>query len=270
MTRAQYSVIRYIGDPARNEPLNVGIIVWNETGFALQIDEGAVARVIRENPHLERDALLYLDEYVRQRLARTVPPFTDDGFLRVIAEQSGFPVLLTTPRVTTIAEEGEPGIQSALDQLLGRIVRPARRRGGYGGLRTTTMLQRELKPLIDQGKVERLYTLQAKSGVPRTIDFFANSKSNVGLDVVNFSLAKADDVRDRADQEAFKAWDLLNSDSVNDYYVLGVFPPEPTMSQSTKTVASIITATGAQLARNVDEAREILEAAATIGTDPLF
>ena len=30
MKPAQYAVIRYIADPARNEPLNIGILAWSD------------------------------------------------------------------------------------------------------------------------------------------------------------------------------------------------------------------------------------------------
>src|SRR5438128_1096878 len=130
MRPANYSVIRYIADPARNEPLNLGIIVWTKEGFAAKIDENAVARVVRENPHLERDALLYVDGFIHQQLARTVPPFTKDGFLRVVAEQAGFPVSFSEPRYTTLSGEGGQALEETLDRLLARIVRPGRRRGG--------------------------------------------------------------------------------------------------------------------------------------------
>ena len=52
MTPATYSVIRYIADPARNEPLNMGILAWNEIDIELKIHSEAVARIIRSHPHL--------------------------------------------------------------------------------------------------------------------------------------------------------------------------------------------------------------------------
>lgn len=74
MTPALYAVIRYIPDPARNEALNVGIVAWSEASCRLRIDDEAVARVVRENPHLEREALLYLEASLRDQLS------TDDPF----------------------------------------------------------------------------------------------------------------------------------------------------------------------------------------------
>jgi hypothetical protein len=43
MIPAQYSLIRYIPDPARNEPLNVGILVWSGSGIRLRLEPQAFA-----------------------------------------------------------------------------------------------------------------------------------------------------------------------------------------------------------------------------------
>jgi hypothetical protein len=264
VTTAQYAVVRYIGDPARNEALNVGIILWNERGFVLDVDEAAAARVVRENPHLARDSLLYLKEYLRQRLSRTVPPFTDEGFLRVIAEQTGFPVLLTQPRTTTLTTGDEGGMRDAMERLINRVVRPARRSGGQPGLKTTAHLQRELKPFIQQQRIQRNVTFEApRTHAPRSVDFYANTGANVALDVVNLTLSKADAIRDRADQEAFKIWELLQSPHVERYYVLGVFAGLDSLREINDIAANILSSTGGKLISDVDEARHILETAAT-------
>jgi membrane protease YdiL (CAAX protease family) len=53
MREGHYVVIRVVPDLARNEALNVGIILWDPTGFRLGFDGEAISRVIRENPQLE-------------------------------------------------------------------------------------------------------------------------------------------------------------------------------------------------------------------------
>ncbi len=263
MRSANYSVVRYIADPARNEPQNVGIIIWNDERFGLAIDDAALARVVRDNPHLERDGLLYLEGFLRQQLARTVPPFTEDGFLRIVLEQAGFPVSLTQPRETTTVDGDQTGLEETLERLMKRVVRPARRRGGPAGLKTTSMLQRDLKPLIEQQRIARNFPVEARTGVRRSVDFYANSGSNIALDVVNFALSRADDIRDRADQEAFKIWDLLQSPTIETYYVLPVFTEDESMYDAYETARSIVTATGGRTTADVDEARELLVGAAS-------
>ena len=130
MTPANYLVIKYNADPARGEEFNVGIIVWTPNGYSVAIDQEAVGRVVRENPHLERDALLFVEPTVRQTLKRTVPPFSSEGVLRVIKEQSGFPIHFTEARHTTLESDSEVGIPASMDRLMNRVVRPRRRTGG--------------------------------------------------------------------------------------------------------------------------------------------
>jgi hypothetical protein len=53
MIEAQYSVIRYMADPARGERLNLGVLLWTEGAYRLAVDPSAAERVIRENPRLD-------------------------------------------------------------------------------------------------------------------------------------------------------------------------------------------------------------------------
>lgn len=263
MTSANYSVVRYIADPARNEALNVGVLVWNDSRFALQIDEGAVSRVIRDNPHLERDALLYLEGYLRQRITRTVPPFTKEGVFRVIAEQSGFPVLLTEPRFASAEGQDEKALSVTLERLLARVVRPPKRRGGGAGNQAAAALHRGLKPLIEDHKISRHYVIEApRTQVPRSVDFYANHGSNVALDILNLALAKADDVRGRADQEAFKVWDLLESEQVTTFYVLPLLRSDESMADTNEVALKILQSTGGSVVTDIEDARHILTTAA--------
>jgi hypothetical protein len=271
MSSAHYSVIRYIADPARGEPYNIGVIVWNENGYAFDVDDAAIARITRDNPHLERDALMYVTSYIHQRLTQTVPPFTRDGLLRVVAEQSGFPIEFSDARYTMTGDKVPEPLVAETERLIARIVRPARRRGGPMGLRTTAALARELQPLIKQERIAKNFSVRApRTGVHRTVDFYANSGANIALDVLNLSLARADDIRARADQEAFKVWDILDGELVNDYYVLGVVPSDRQLAEVTATAARVIRSTGGRFTANVDEAREILEAAAAARARQLF
>ncbi len=48
MIPARYSLIRYVPDAARDEELNVGIVAWTERHLALEVDQRAVERVLRE------------------------------------------------------------------------------------------------------------------------------------------------------------------------------------------------------------------------------
>lgn len=266
MKHAHYSIVRYVADPARNEPVNVGVVLWSNNRFALRVDDLAVARVIRDNPRLERDALLYLAPYLFDRLAKATPPFTAEGFLGVIATESGFPIGFTEPRVAAVRGDSKAELDEAVDRLIGRVVRPRRRPGG-GGLRSVATLERDLKPYLAQEVIVRRHTLlAARTHIPRSVDFYANSGANVALDVLNLDLVKGDDIRMRADAEAYKVWDLLGSPEIKNYYVYCEFSAEDRVADVTHSASSIIESAGAKVLADVDEATSVLAAAAAQST----
>jgi hypothetical protein len=133
MSNARYSVIRYIPDLGRGESLNVGILLWDDEAFAIELDEKAVERVIRENPRLERNALLYVAPLLRDRLSDDTLP-VPERVNRMLDSQKGYPIDLTSPRFTTI--DGARGWETELRRLTNRIVVP-KRRTSSSGLGTT-------------------------------------------------------------------------------------------------------------------------------------
>src|SRR5690349_4309458 len=104
MKPASYSVLKYIADPVRAEALNIGIVVWAEDQVSVRVDDSAVDRVVRDHPHLARDALLYVEPLVRHRISEAGGP-AQGGVQRCIDDQSGLPLLWTEPRFTSVADE---------------------------------------------------------------------------------------------------------------------------------------------------------------------
>lgn len=249
----RFVVVRYIPDPARNEALNVGILLYGEVESFVAIDEAAVARVVRENPQLERDALLYLEPQLEAELAgagaREVEKF--------LTRQKGFPVVFTEPRFTTVAEDG---YQVTLQRLVDRVVRPRRRSGGSGP-NPLESLARELRAHLRQGDVQRNHFFQgSRSGIPRQFDFYANSKVNVALDVLRLAVAKADDIRQRADAEAFKVWDVSESTNTR-FCVYCVLASDDTLSATYVQAQRSIEAAGAIVVTDLDEAASVITGA---------
>ena len=219
MSEARYSVIRYMPDPGRGENLNIGILLWEETSaeYRLRFDQRAIDRVVRENPHLERDSLLYIEPMLSEQLSSAVAPAT--GRIKIILdEQGGFPLNLSEPRFTSV-DEDEEGMDTTVERLIKRVVRPRRRFAP--AQRPIDEMARRLKPLLDDQAISRDYVFGGtKTGVHRSADFFANSGANVALDVVRLALKKADEIRLRADAEANKVFDVLEGESpVRDYVV---------------------------------------------------
>jgi Protein of unknown function (DUF3037) len=262
MSDAQYSVLRYIPDPGRGERLNIGILLWEDQSgeYRLELDEKAIDRVIRENPRLERDSLLYIEPMLTEQLSSAMAPIPT-RIKGLLDGQKGFPLDISEARFTTISED-EDGLDETLERLVKRVVRPKRR--GYVHKSPAIEMSDRLKPLIRNQRVSRAYPVRAKSGVERKIDFFANSGSNVALDVLQLAITKADEIRERADAKGMKVIDLLDGSSVKDYLVYCHFADDRQLEDVYGEARTVIEAQGARVIDNADDAAEALENAAAV------
>lgn len=258
MSKARYSVIRYVPDPGRGESLNIGILLWEEESaeYRLRVDQEAIDRVIRENPRLERDSLRYVEPMLREKLSSAVAPATSriKGILDAVG---GFPLDLSEARFTTVGPD-EDGLDKTLDRLVDRVVHPKRRRGG--GPNPLQAMDRQLASLIQEERVSRNHFFdQTKSGVRRSADFFANSGANVALDVVRLALQKADNIKLRADAEAFQVYDVLEaSQEINQYLVYCDFGEEPELAETNEAAKQVIEAQGAKVVSDTEEAAKVI------------
>lgn len=267
MSEGQYSVIRYMPDPGRGERLNIGILLWEEKSgdYRLSLDEKAIERVIRENPRLERDSLLYIEPMLSEQLSSAVAP-VNARIKTILGGQKGFPLEFSEPLFTAIAPdhpEIEHGIDATLDKLVKRIVHP-KRRGHSGHPSPKEQMASLLKPLIRANAVSRGYAFSAtKTGVNRHVDFFANSGANVALDVLQLAVTKADEIRERADAEAYKVYDVLGGEAdVNNYLVYCQFAEDRQLEGVYGDARTVIEAQGAEVLSDPQEAAEALSNAA--------
>lgn len=260
MSEAHYSVIRFIPDPARGERLNIGILLWDEDSgdYGLELDQKAIDRVIRENPRLERDSLLYIEPMLSEMLSSAVTP-VPTRIQTVLSKQTGFPLDITEPRFTTIAPD-EHGLDQTLERLVKRVVRPRRR--GYAHTSPADEMATRLKPLVRSKAVTRAYQVKAKSGLDRHVDYFANSGANVALDVLQLAITEADKIRERADAKGMKVLDLLDGQEVKDYVVFCRFAEDRQLADVNREARTVIEAQGARVLTNPDEAAETLSNAA--------
>lgn len=263
MSQAHYSVIRYIPDPGRGESLNVGILLWDESAFRVGVDAQAIERVIRENPLLERDSLLYVEPLLSEQLSESELPLMT-RVERLLSSQRGFPIDITDPRFTTITDDG--GLDATLDRVTERVVRPKRRARGSGA-HPAQQMERRLKRQIATEAVARNHFFgRSKTGVPRKADFFANSGNNVALDVIRLAIRRADEIRIRADAEAFKVYDVLEANSVADYFVFCEFGSDRALEETNENARTVMETQGAKVLTDLDEATTVLMKAASFGT----
>ena len=262
MSQARYSVIRFMPDAGRGESLNIGILLWEAESaeHRLSLDQEAVERVIRENPHLEKDSLLYIEPMLNEQLASAVAPATT-RIKKLIEGQHDFPLEITEPRFTTLPPDDE-NLDTTLERLVKRIVRPRRRRSHMP--RPIDLLESRLKPLLQSNRVSKRHFFDAsKSGVQRRADFFANSGANVALDVLPLAITKADEIRKRADAEAFKVYDVLGgSSSVNEYLVYCQLGNDEQLAEIYGDARTVIEGQGARVMTDLDEAATALSNAA--------
>lgn len=254
MSDARYSVIRYIPDLGRGESLNVGILLWDDSDFGVALENKAIERVVRENPRLERDALLYVEPMLRERLSDDGLP-VPERVERMLANQRGYPIDLTPARFTTVEETFD--FDEELRRLTSRIVEPKRRTGG--GQRAIDLVERGLRLLVRTQRVSRNHFFpDTKTGVQRRADFFANSAANVALDVLGLTLKRADNVREKADAEAMKVYDVLGGPAPPSEYVVfcdfGVHVDDAVNSDARK----VLEAQGATIVTEADEATRMM------------
>lgn len=263
MSDANYCVIRYMPDPGRGENLNIGILLWEPESaeFRLGFDQKAIERIVKWNPHLERESLRYIEPMLNERLSSAVAPATT-RINELIEHEGGFPLNFTEPRFTTISDD-EDGMDATLARLLGRVVSPRQR---YAPRSTSPIdqLEKLLRPLLKARRVSRDYAFtDTGTGVKRSADFFANSGANVALDVMKLALKDAGQIRQRADAEAFKVSDVLKgTDSVNRYLVFCELRPEREYRQTNADVHTIIEGQGATVLTDMADAAGVLEDAA--------
>jgi len=252
MEPASYSVIRYMPDPARGERLNIGVLLWTPHRYVVLLDDGALDRVVRENPHLERESLYYVHPAIRDLLDTDGP--MDKRVSDLLANQKGFPADLTEARYVAVPDMTADALGDTADELIARVVRPHRRSGGGAGFDARSVLEQRLRPLVRTGMVEphRLFTA-SWTGRTRAVDYYANSHLNTALDVLKLNVRDADEVGRRADAEAFKVYDIRRENDVR-FVVYCDLPLDRELDKISKEAQSALKRTGAIVVTTPDDA----------------
>lgn len=262
MIPAEYSVIRYIPDLARNEALNIGILAWFDEGYRLRLDTKAVDRVIKENPWLATDALRSIESLIQKDLWESAGPPADFDFERLhgfLSRQRGYPVSFTDPRFTSLDTE-MPDLDATVDRLLARIVRP-RRRSGPQTQNLVDEFDKRFRMLIDDGYLHRSHAFtESRSGAQWIAQFYANSGTNLAFDTIKLAVKSADLIRNRAAQEAFKIIDISARNEVR-YLVHCELSDVPELQETNHVARSILESAGAQVMTDVEEAEDVIEQA---------
>jgi hypothetical protein len=260
MRESAYSLIRYIGDTARNEPLNVGIVLWEPGAVRFRLDDAALQRVITHNPHLDRKALDYLEEFLDQQIDR-VEPDPDRFVQRCLEMFSDAPVVFGSPHMAMVGDE-EDAVDRTMKRLLLRLVHPPRRVDAHGADETRgSYFRRRFRPLIERRIVRPDVTLlHTASNIAREVNFYANTGRNVAFDIVNLDLADFRAARERVDAQAGKIHDLLGGDDVGQYLIYFDVGRREHSEENRHLAISVLSAAGANVVtENPDVAAAAME-----------
>ncbi len=187
MTEANYSILRYIPDPMRNEPINIGIVVWSGDIHEVLVDREALSRVLAANPALDKASFDNFPEYIAQKLQdeKSMPARSIDDRLR---SNLRFPIEATEAIYTSLEQDvhDDEHLRSLLFDEAGALssllVRPRKRTSGTRRSSPQVALRRRLLVHIENKRVYEHFEVKGKNtGDAREISFFANSGVNVAL-----------------------------------------------------------------------------------------
>ncbi len=287
MKLARYILVRYAADLARGEALNVGIIVWDESGYRMRVDNDAVARVLWENPHLKTDALSYLEPFLRAKFD-DIELMDEASVQRILDNQRIYPLVLSEPRYTTVSDSSNDktsALDATLDRLISAIVHPRKPLLNTNAIMdayriknprsfsseeisaiesTRDKIEQIVVRLVGKDIVKHNYSLAtSKSGRLRTVDFYANHSANLALDVVRLSYKQKGKILEKADAEAYKVVDIMALHKLH-YIVYCDFSRDEAFRSVNNDARQVIESAGAEVVQSVAEAYEVISSAVTL------
>lgn len=198
-----FSVIRWRPDVTRDECRNLGVILvdqYGANGGVRWLTKSGLPSQVRGQGIVEQ----WLNTIHERAIGDQRMTITELEHLSQTLDRS---LLLTFPKRTAILEGKW---EQALEQLWKSYASPlpqARER------QPTAALRKQLRALIIAGSVYENYEMPlSRSGVPRVVNFFANSGANVVIEGITLNLQRPDAIIQRADAEANKIKDISASD----------------------------------------------------------
>lgn len=129
---ARYVLLRLTPDPLRDEPRNIGLIVWSDEHLQVTVDRDALERAASENPRLAVGALHDLEAQIRRQLhaAQLSASSPGEAVASWLAHHHGPLLDTTSPRHTIVLGRQQHALAELCTQLLGRMVTPTVRPRG--------------------------------------------------------------------------------------------------------------------------------------------
>ena len=218
----QFSVIRYIPDPARNEPVNVGVVLKFGEEVEVKTHRDAVRRAITSDPQADESALGRIDGFLERMTQepqllidrhsgqpRDVPP-EDGDFLHALSQQSTGKLLFAEPQYIEISSGRKEELERHLSALVDRLARPLRQRARFAPVQNPPRLemQRALQQWIRIGVVKMNETLEGRSGIPRRANFYFENGRNYLVNHIVLEQKRESQLFSKAQSDAFEIEDI--------------------------------------------------------------
>lgn len=250
---ASYAVIRCVPDLARGEHRNVGVVVWDDTGFRVTVDPDAARRVAQEGRHLAEDSVLQLAQSLRERLSNA-----HRGQLESALRVSSYFYSVSDTLTATVETPSEDPLKALADRLTDRLVRV--RKVSFSSYDLKAETASRLKPLIKSHVVSISFPVDwCRSGIVRVVDFYRNSGVNAALDVLNLNVQRVSECQSRIDAQAYKVQDMLHGYAAHlSINVLCALPADPDRAAETRRRLTLLETEGAKVFIDSDEATSVL------------
>jgi hypothetical protein len=256
MSTGSYSVIRSIPDPIKGEVFNIGVVVWDNEQFRIEIDEKAARHAVNQSPFLARDAWAYFDEFLRDLLVRD-GRFDQDALERLIEKPRSETLHLSKPAYVRFPAEAG-GFDERVEELLRRLV--MRKTGGGSSASPVEDVKERLAPLIRSKAIQQNHRFPAtRSTIPRMCHFFVNSGANVALDALRLDLSEAKNAYDRVDIEATKVADVISAGSAIRFFVYCQTGDNEQSRSVVERADKVLSSVGAEVLFSADEAAQALK-----------
>jgi hypothetical protein len=255
MPAGQYAVLRYIPDPARDEPINVGLIANGPAGAVYKTNTEALERVRKTDPFIDRDTLHHLTDHMEQLISGAVQLPSATGWDRVEPWQPEFLAAICRrvperfvvgqARFIDYADESLDAMTTAAAELVGRLVKPVAgtpvfvRRDPQA---PAAQLKRHLRALIKSGLIREEPPVQG--GLSKRLrhpDFryeLPNGESVI-VDTVKLTSTLPWLLSQTADAVAFQLLDIVGDNRRRTHVIAVVDSPEIKGEAFTEAVQSL-------------------------------
>ena len=226
MLAGNYAVLRYIADPARDEPINAGILASGPSGAGFYTDSLALDRMRSVDPSLDPLTLDHVKDYMDRAAREPALRVRPGGIEAVEPWQPGFvdalrgqlPERFTLGRSLFIdyADESREAMDSAGADLVKRLVKPPPRRLAFSEPDPGApfeRLKRLLATFIESGSVRERPDIQGFTRRVRHPDFFYRRADGTAVIIltVKMDYQRPWQLSQAVDARAFELLDVKQS-----------------------------------------------------------